>query len=356
MFLSIIIPIYNDEKYLAECLDSCLNQDISYDDYEIICVDDGSTDKTRDILNEYAEKYENIRLIFKEHGVGAGRNIGLEKAQGDYVWFVDHDDLIKENCLAFFKGKISETSCDRLCFDAYEFQENLTDDEIRKINENALEANASGLTDAVVWCSVVRRAFMTDNGILPRAERLSNKKCWATDTFFIYDLKRNCPIETKLSSGVYYFYRQHSGQENSITNLWNKFEGNVNLANIVIEDYKNLCDGDIGHDFVAKSVLDWIRTCAQQASRLTINDFFKAKKVMKDSGFFAIKFPEKYEDNLKAFMKTRVKLSRLEMFCCYCSKYSFGVNLLWLYKHMLHIKRKLYIKRTLKSVIGKIKR
>ncbi len=350
MFLSIIIPIYNDEKYLAECLDSCLNQDISYDDYEIICVDDGSTDKTRDILNEYAEKYENIRLIFKEHGVGAGRNIGLEKAQGDYVWFVDHDDLIRENCLGLFKTKVYETNCDRLCFYSYDFFESLTDDEKRSIDKNELESNNRARVDAVVWCSVIRKAFMTDNGILPRTERLLDKKGWATDTFFIYDLKKNSPVETTISTDVFYFYRQHSGQENAITNLWNKFEGHVNLANIVIEDYKNLCDGDIGHDFVAKSVLNWIRGCSRYASYLPIKDFLKAKKVMKDLGFFSVAIPKKYGDNLKACMNARVNYSRIEMFYYYFSKYSFGVDLLWLSEYKLHIKR------TLKSVIGKIKR
>ena len=83
MFLSIIIPIWNDEKYLEECLDSCLEQDISKDDYEIICVDDGSTDRTPEILRDYAARYTNIHVITKQHGYayGYGRNIGYEKAE-----------------------------------------------------------------------------------------------------------------------------------------------------------------------------------------------------------------------------------------------------------------------------------
>jgi len=64
MFLSIVIPIYNDEKYIRECLNSCLNQDIPHDDYEIICVDDGSTDRTPEILQKYESQYDNIHACY----------------------------------------------------------------------------------------------------------------------------------------------------------------------------------------------------------------------------------------------------------------------------------------------------
>ena len=89
MFLSIVIPIWNDEKYLNECLDSCLNQELPRDEYEIICVDDGSTDRTPEILQDYADKYSNIRVITKQHGsqFGSGRMIGMAAAKGDYLWF-----------------------------------------------------------------------------------------------------------------------------------------------------------------------------------------------------------------------------------------------------------------------------
>ena len=119
MFLSIVIPIYNDEKFLNECLDSCLDQELSKDDYEIICVDDGSTDRTPEILNDYAARYPNIRLIFKQHGheYGYGRNIGLEAAVGEFIWFVDHDDIVAHNALDELK-QITENNPD---YDRYAF-------------------------------------------------------------------------------------------------------------------------------------------------------------------------------------------------------------------------------------------
>lgn len=99
--LSIIIPAYNSGKYIKKCLYSCLNQDISHDDYEIIVVDDGSTDNTKAIVLSIKEKYNNIIYIYQENAAqGAARNNGLSKAQGKYIWFVDSDDWIAENCLS----------------------------------------------------------------------------------------------------------------------------------------------------------------------------------------------------------------------------------------------------------------
>lgn len=99
--LSIIIPVYNVEKYLARCLDSILNQNIS--NYEIILVDDGSKDKSGDICDEYSTKYRNVNTYHKENGGASdARNYGIKKATGDYIWFIDSDDYIDDDCL----GKI----------------------------------------------------------------------------------------------------------------------------------------------------------------------------------------------------------------------------------------------------------
>lgn len=101
VFLSIIIPVYNVEKYLRECLDSCLEQNVTSEEYEIICVDDGSPDNCGKILDEYALQYSNIRVIHKENGgLSSARNAGLDVAIGKYVWFVDSDDFIGRNILA----------------------------------------------------------------------------------------------------------------------------------------------------------------------------------------------------------------------------------------------------------------
>lgn len=103
--VSVIIPVYNVEEYLSQCLDSVVNQTLS--DIEIICVDDGSSDKSFEILQKYADKDSRIKIFKQENqGAGAARNNGLDKATGDYLYFLDSDDYIKLNCLEKLYKKI----------------------------------------------------------------------------------------------------------------------------------------------------------------------------------------------------------------------------------------------------------
>ncbi|MCM1339130.1 MAG: glycosyltransferase [Muribaculaceae bacterium] len=95
--VSVIIPVWNSEKYLKKCLDSVIAQ--TYKNLEIICVNDGSTDKSLDILNEYAQRDKRIIVVTQENaGVSAARNNGLSVATGDYAAFVDSDDWLEANC------------------------------------------------------------------------------------------------------------------------------------------------------------------------------------------------------------------------------------------------------------------
>lgn len=100
--------MYNVEKFLAKCILSCENQNISKKEYEIICVNDGSLDSSAIIAEEIAKQYNNIIIINQENqGLSVARNTGLSNAKGDYVWFVDSDDWIEENCLRRIVSKLS---------------------------------------------------------------------------------------------------------------------------------------------------------------------------------------------------------------------------------------------------------
>ena len=117
MRVSIIVPIYNVEKYLRKCVESLLCQDLSPEEYEIILVDDGSPDLCPIICDEYASKHGNIKVVHRENGgLSAARNSGIELAQGKYVQFVDPDDYLEPNVLKTLVQKMDNENLDVLRF------------------------------------------------------------------------------------------------------------------------------------------------------------------------------------------------------------------------------------------------
>ena len=120
--ISVIVPVYNVEIYLRECLDSIINQSLT--DIEIICVNDGSTDNSLEILEEYKEKDSRIIIISQENqGLGAARNTGLMHAKGDYIYFIDSDDFIKLNTLEEIYKVCEEKSLDFLMFQLINYED-----------------------------------------------------------------------------------------------------------------------------------------------------------------------------------------------------------------------------------------
>ena len=114
---SLIVPVYNVQKYIEKCISSILDQD--YANYEIIIVDDGSTDKSAEIIDRIANlNRDKIVSIHQENkGLGGARNTGLEKATGKYVWFIDSDDTIAPYSLKHLDEFIQKQEVDILVFD-----------------------------------------------------------------------------------------------------------------------------------------------------------------------------------------------------------------------------------------------
>lgn len=137
--LSVIVPVYNVEKYLKRCLESILVQ--SWNDYEIILVDDGSTDSSAQICDLYAEKYEMIRVIHKENkGLSDTRNRGIEEASGEYVYFPDSDDWLEPSTFSELSDVIEELTYDIISFN----REFVTSEEDKLISAKSRIQKLSG--------------------------------------------------------------------------------------------------------------------------------------------------------------------------------------------------------------------
>ncbi|MBQ0126416.1 MAG: glycosyltransferase [Bacteroidales bacterium] len=120
MLISVIIPVYNVERYLPQCLDSILAQ--TYQVFEVICINDGSTDDSLQVLEEYAAKDSRIKVVSQTNaGLSAARNAGLSVASGDYVFFLDSDDWIEQNALEILASSI--VGQDMICFNGRRYLE-----------------------------------------------------------------------------------------------------------------------------------------------------------------------------------------------------------------------------------------
>lgn len=171
--LSIIIPAYNVEAFLPQCLDSIFSQD--YTDYEILCVDDGSTDGTSQLLERYASERPELRVLIQPNqGMSTARNMGLKEAKGDYVLFVDSDDWLCDGALAMLSGSLAGE--DVVCFNAKkylektgEFNDNilLSVDGVVKGWDyfNKTRLIPSEIHFVCIWQRAYRRAFLESNNL-----------------------------------------------------------------------------------------------------------------------------------------------------------------------------------------------
>ena len=174
--LSIIIPFYNVERFISECLDSVFDQDIPLDEYEVICVNDGSPDHSRDIVLEYMTRFPNLRMIehAKNRKLGTARNTGRTIARGTYIWNVDSDDKIVPNCLAGMLRICEENDLDVLEFGSIQFSPTKQKVMPRipqslnvEIGLEYLERLSAYRVSRMcpVWNKMIRRDFLEENGV-----------------------------------------------------------------------------------------------------------------------------------------------------------------------------------------------
>lgn len=239
--VSIILPVYNGEKYLNECIDSILAS--TYQNLEIILIDDGSTDRSGPICDEYAEKDSRIKVIHQENrGLICARNCGLSVSNGTYIAFVDADDLVSP---AFYEEMVSAMEAEHADLVACEYRHNKEDVVpcIAPNERNSVSVQTFDEYLAILTCAPsIREVTWTGPYVwnkLYRKEKIKeqfNKEClMCEDLRFNYDYLSSCAKMTVLPFGLY-FYRIH---DESITGRYRKRKTNVRngIANATLWAY-----------------------------------------------------------------------------------------------------------------------
>lgn len=219
--LSVVVPVYNVAPYLDEALDSVENQ--TYKDMEVICVNDGSTDNSPEILERHAKKDKRIKIITQENqGLSEARNVGLRAAVGDYVYFFDSDDVLAPYAMEKAIKNLEKYHADTSEFDHTSFNyKNHADLKKYTYKEKAvkvIECNGTvenplekfGCWPVMVWCRLYRRSFLIDNNLYFKKGLRTNE-----DVLFNYCMKASMRKMVK-DNNIGYFYR--GGRPGSIMN------------------------------------------------------------------------------------------------------------------------------------------
>ncbi|MBR2028082.1 MAG: glycosyltransferase [Oscillospiraceae bacterium] len=220
--LSVIVTVYNTEKYITDCLQSVISQ--SRQNFEIIIVDGGYPDKSMEICRQFAEKYDNITIVKSEgKGPGDSRNCGMAVAKGEYVTFVDGDDVIDTDMYCQLMKEIEENNLDAVYCTCYRFfDDDLSNRSMRNISESDCTTNGeiaqqmilpliastkAGVEIAGSMCmAVYRRSIIEKNNLAVKPM----EEVFSEDNFFNIEFLSYAERAKAVNSPLY-FYRRHMG-------------------------------------------------------------------------------------------------------------------------------------------------
>lgn len=214
--VSIIIPAYNVEKYVEKCVLSALNQ--SYENIEVIVVNDGSTDNTLDILNKIPES-DKLKIITKNNGgVSAARNTGIESAHGDYVVFVDGDDYIASDFVEYMLSLAIDTKCDFcLSTDCYSKKDDIQSQPLHEEVISPEDAVALLISPRVIvgcWNKIYSMSFIKKHNL-----RFSTELFYGEGLNFIIQCAQKSENIGVGNKKVYYYRRNNMGSATTRFNI-----------------------------------------------------------------------------------------------------------------------------------------
>ena len=286
--VSVIVPIYNVEKYLERCLKSLVNQ--SLQEIEIILIDDGSTDNSPLICDQYAKQDGRIKVVHKQNqGLGMARNTGLELASGEYVVFIDSDDFIEKNAYQEMYDMIKSENAEMLITNYYEYITNTGEkkemktvrnvrivegEEIKKVacqmvGFSPLEKNEDDIGMSV-WKNMYLRKFIEENQIKFYSEREYVSEDAIFQLVTVPKMKK-----VILSTNCYYYYCQNDNQSLSATFRESKFEEYKKLYQKEYELLETNGIIETGKYYIATTFLGNIRAHIKQ---LSSNRYSKKRK------------------------------------------------------------------------------
>lgn len=261
--ISIIIPIYNVEKYLEKCLNSIINQ--TYKNLEIILIDDGSTDKSSTICDEYCEKDKRIKVIHKKNeGVSTARNEGLKASTGKYIIFIDPDDYVANNHIEILYKCMIDKNVDLVISNAIDVNEEGIVLKVKEKNDFFMDREeclkellSEENFNHVCWGNIYKRELL-ENSIFNCKYRI------AEDLDFLYRYIKHIRSAYFLSENTYYYLKR----EDSITNsaYGEKWNDELKICNFIINETCKL-DNDL-HKYAKKK---YIIFNINQAYRFALN-------------------------------------------------------------------------------------
>ncbi len=259
--VSIIIPVYNTEQYLTRCLDTVVSQ--SFNDIEIICVNDGSTDFSPKILDSYAKFDNRIRVINRVNGgLSSARNVGISSAKGDYILFVDSDDWISTNTVdVLYKNAIKNNS-DIVLFAYVKANSDLAPKTFMGVpecqafgnfNAKSIPDEALKLFPVAAWCKFYKTEFIKNNNIIFHENIIfEDVPFWAevftqaqtisyeNEPFYFYRENREGQITKQVGETVFDIIKCYEVTENAYQkrNLWEKYKHPLQMLMMLDFMYK----------------------------------------------------------------------------------------------------------------------
>ena len=252
--LSIVVPMYNSEKYIVNCLYSLLNQEIPNENYEIIVVNDGSTDNGEKLVKKYKEKHSNIKIItVKNGGQSYARNIGMDNAVGEYIFFVDSDDYISYNSISKVLDKTIKNNLDMMFFDLKRVEDNskvkcdYNDDNEVKIVDG-IKYFADNNVNNGPWHFFISRRFIKKNNL----RFIEGRFC--EDGMFLIACIFEAKSVSKCNTDIYrYVVRQNSTTtQKSREHLIKMIDDFMYAINYINDFYKTAVKNNYPEEFLCR--------------------------------------------------------------------------------------------------------